>query len=99
MNLYKGKLLKYLRVDIQDSSNSWVVTGDIRTENYVIGTATVAGDVNADGTFSLTDLVLFQKWLAGEPVTLSDAQAGDLVEDGVRNVLDVCRMKQMLHTT
>lgn len=57
------------------------------------GKVAVRGDVNADGAFSIADLVMLQKWLvqAGE---IRDARAGDLCEDGVLNALDFCVMKQ-----
>ncbi len=141
MNLYDGKVLSFLRVSVQDSSNSWAVTADIRTENYTIQvpevvetpiitettttetTATIEsttttttfmtttqettdslppeieekqGDINGDGNFSVADLVLFQKWLLGEPVTLENWQAGDLCQDNILNGLDLSYMRQLL---
>lgn len=55
----------------------------------------IAGDVNADGTFTVADAVMLQKWLlnAGE---INNWYAGDLCEDEVLNVFDLCIMKQML---
>jgi hypothetical protein len=94
MNLYQGKLLKYLRVDIQDSKNSWGVTGDIRVENYSIGIAHIEGDVNADGVFNLVDILVLKKWLLNDDVTLSDRKAGDFTDDDKLDVFDFCLMKQ-----
>lgn len=55
----------------------------------------VRGDVNADGHFTVADVVMLQKWLlAAGPI--ADAQAGDLCEDGRLNILDLCRMKREL---
>jgi hypothetical protein len=103
MNLYSGKILNYLRVDIQDSNNSWVVTGDIRVENYQIGTSetsdnipeNVLGDVNADGVFDIADIVMLEKWLvkSGE---ISDLIAGDMTQDNRVNVCDLNVMKSRM---
>lgn len=56
---------------------------------------TLKGDVNADGTFSVLDAVMLQKWLlcTGE---LTDWTAGDLCTDHVINAYDLCIMKRML---
>ena len=57
----------------------------------------VRGDVNSDGVFNISDVVLLQKWLIAAPETnLADWQAGDLSEDGKLNVSDLCIMKHML---
>lgn len=55
----------------------------------------VRGDVNADGVFSIADVVAMQKWLlcCG---TLNCRQAADLCEDGVLNIFDLCEMKNEL---
>ncbi len=52
------------------------------------------GDVDADGSFTLTDIIMLQKWLlqAGE---ITDAAAGDLCTDGVLNGYDLAAMKNM----
>ena len=55
------------------------------------------GDVNADGEFNISDVVLLQKWLLAVPdTTLIDWKAGDLCEDDELNVFDLCLMKRML---
>ena len=56
---------------------------------------TVIGDVNADGVFNVADVVMMQKWLLCSD-DLTDWKAGDLCEDNVINVFDLCLMKQML---
>lgn len=57
----------------------------------------VAGDVNADGQFSISDIVLMQRWLLTVPDTeLADWQAGDLCADGRLDVFDLCLMKRAL---
>lgn len=60
-------------------------------------TERVKGDVNADGTFDLADVVSMQRWLLTESDgTLVDWETGDFYQDGILNVLDLCRMKQQL---
>ncbi|MGN0580325.1 MAG: CotH kinase family protein [Ruminococcus sp.] len=56
----------------------------------------IKGDVNADGEFNIADVVLMQKWLLAVPdVSLADWKAGDLCEDDIINVFDLCLMKRM----
>lgn len=52
----------------------------------------VKGDVNADGIFSISDIVMMQKWLLnmGE---LTNYKAGDLTGDNNINIFDLCMMK------
>ena len=55
---------------------------------------TVKGDANADGRFTIADVVLVRNWLYGVPDThLSDWKAADLCEDGVLDVYDFCLMR------
>lgn len=61
------------------------------------GSAAVIGDVNADGTFSIADALLLEKWLLAVPDTeLADWKAGDLCEDGRLNAFDLVSMKALL---
>ena len=54
----------------------------------------VEGDVNTDGKFDISDVVLLQKWLLGvSDVTLPNWKAADFCEDEKLNVLDLCMMK------
>ena len=55
----------------------------------------IIGDVNADGAFNISDIVVMQKWLLGDG-DLTDWKAGDLCEDNVINVYDLCLMRRML---
>lgn len=60
-------------------------------------TETLKGDVNADGTFSVLDVVQFQKWLLNIPDThLNHWKAADFTDDGVLNVFDLILMKKSL---
>lgn len=55
------------------------------------------GDVNADGEFSVLDIVLLQKWLLAVPGTeLADWRAADLCEDDKLNAFDLALMKRAL---
>ena len=57
----------------------------------------IAGDVNMDGKFSISDVVLLQKWVLAVPNTkLADWKAADFCEDGRLDVLDLSLMKKAL---
>jgi len=58
---------------------------------------TVQGDVDANGVFALTDVVLMQKWLLAVPDTnLANWEAGDFCKDGNLNGYDLSLMKYNL---
>lgn len=57
----------------------------------------IEGDVNADGKFTISDIVLLQKWILAVPDTkLANWKAADLCEDNRLDVFDLCLMKRML---
>ena len=57
----------------------------------------IPGDVNADGIFNISDVVLLQKWILAVPDThLAYRKAADLCEDGKINVFDLCLAKRMM---
>ena len=57
----------------------------------------VRGDVNADGEFTVADVVALQKWMLAVPdATLADWKAGNLFEDNRLDILDLCLMKKEL---
>ncbi|MBQ2442913.1 MAG: endo-1,4-beta-xylanase, partial [Ruminococcus sp.] len=59
--------------------------------------ASVQGDVNADGEFNISDVVLFQKWLLAVPDTkLNNWKAADLCSDDRLDVFDLVLMKREL---
>lgn len=69
------------------------------TESFEIGygAPVVRGDVNSDGEFNISDVVLLQKWLLAMPDTqLSDWNRADLCRDGRLDMSDLCLMKQLL---
>ena len=54
----------------------------------------IKGDVNADGEFSIADLVMMQSYLLGKG-GLASPSAGDLFADGRLNVFDLIKMREM----
>lgn len=57
----------------------------------------VEGDVNADGSCSVADMIALQKWLIQTTdAKLADWQAADLYKDGVLNGFDLVLMKRLL---
>lgn len=56
---------------------------------------TLSGDVNNDGVFSISDIVMMQKYLlnAGKLINI---QVGDLCNDNHIDIFDLCLMKQLL---
>lgn len=69
--------------------------------NYAVfaklDTGVIAGDVNADGTFSVADVVMLQKWLVCAPnAAISNWTAADLCEDDKIDVFDLCLLKREL---
>lgn len=64
--------------------------------SYEIDT-TLYGDVNNDGSVSVSDAVTLQKWLLAVPGTaLANWKAADLCKDEVINVFDLCSLKRLL---
>jgi len=55
----------------------------------------VVGDVNNDGVFNISDIVVMQKWIlnAGQ---MTNWENGDLYRDNQINVFDLCLMKQKI---
>ncbi|MBQ8928374.1 MAG: hypothetical protein IJ055_08915 [Oscillospiraceae bacterium] len=57
----------------------------------------VANDVNADGSFDLTDVLIVQKWILAVPNTrIDNNSAADVNHDGRINVIDLTMLKQAL---
>lgn len=66
---------------------------------YAIGglKPTTKGDVNNDGDFNVSDVVLVQKWLLAVPDTqLANWEAANFYEDERLDVFDLCLMKREL---
>lgn len=58
----------------------------------------VIGDCNNDGTFTMADAVMLQKWLVNDGTQLINWEAADLDKSYTINVFDLCFMKEMLLT-
>ena len=56
----------------------------------------VVGDINADGEFSVNDLVMLQRYLLRAIDELPNWQAGDLTGDGKLSTFDLILMRQMI---
>lgn len=86
-DVYFGDTIKMLCLIVDDGC--WIVPG------ASVEPPVVLGDVNADGKFSIADIIMLQKWLvnAGE---INDLKAGELSQDDKVNVVDLYIMKQML---
>ena len=53
--------------------------------------------MNADGEFNVADAVVLQKWMLGVSDTkIADWQAGNLHDDNILDVFDLCLMKKEL---
>ncbi|MGN0574906.1 MAG: glycoside hydrolase family 9 protein [Ruminococcus sp.] len=101
LSKYNGKC--YMDSDAEWTSNENTIYGNaamiLLTASVMSRTESsqVVGDVNADGKFSIADVVLLQKWLLTAPnVKLTDWKVADLCEDGILDVFDLCVMKREL---
>jgi hypothetical protein len=70
---------------------------EMKIYGELASTSAVMGDVNKDGSFSVADAVMLQKWLLNVPdATLTDWKSADLCADGVINVFDFCKIRELL---
>lgn len=54
-------------------------------------------DLNADGSFTVTDVILLQKWLLAVPDTVIAApETADAYADGRIDILDLAVLKRAL---
>ena len=105
---YNGAVTMAKKAELAKSCGGimiWELTQDTKGEKSLLkvindtlrGETFVAGDVNADGSFNVSDLVLLQRWLLAAPdAELANWQAGDLCEDNRLDVFDLCLMRRML---
>ncbi|MDE6035843.1 MAG: dockerin type I repeat-containing protein [Ruminococcus sp.] len=57
----------------------------------------VQGDLNGDGVFNVSDVVLFQNWLiSGTDTDIINLKTADFCQDGKFDVFDLCLMKKEL---
>ena len=75
-------------------------SGTVKVEHLslaALASETLMGDVNMDGEFNISDIVVFQKWLLAKPDTeLKNWKAADLCGDGRLDVFDLCLMRRKL---
>ena len=75
-------------------------SGTVKVEHLslaALDSETLMGDVNMDGEFNISDIVVFQKWLLAKPDTeLKNWKAADLCGDGRLDVFDLCLMRRKL---
>lgn len=91
-----------LGIDVLDSEIGDVYTFAFYHDNIIVPLSkqentTIQGDVSGDGTFGVSDVILFQKWLLGVHDThLTNWKAADFYADNKLNVFDLCLMKKAL---
>ena len=89
-----------MRNAAEELGDAFVKNPDINFNNgYPVFTWQVRnkGDVNADGVFSISDVVILQKWLlADSSVTLKNWKNADLCEDNRLDSFDIVMMKKQL---
>ena len=99
----------YIKLNPDGSWNDWYFLYPIRqqqeqtfhsaitTRIYTLFNDIADGDANADGTFSIADAVLLQKWLLASPDTsLANWKAADFNKDNKINAIDFTLMKRAL---
>ncbi|WP_303834530.1 dockerin type I domain-containing protein [Ruminococcus flavefaciens] len=87
---FDGWMLRYMWSKIKNDEGRFDLSApDVSTR--------IKGDVNADGSFSIADVVLLQNWLLARRGTLlTDWKAGDLCEDDRLDIFDFVLMKRLL---
>ena len=80
-----------------NASLAWIVSF-LQDEAFAEPVSKAAsGDVNADGEFNISDVVIFQKWLLGSAkYSLADWKAADFCSDGKLDIFDLTHMKKEL---
>ncbi|MDE5583200.1 MAG: hypothetical protein K2J08_05820 [Ruminococcus sp.] len=86
-DVYFGDTIKMLCLIVDDGG--WIVP------EYDKSDVKVVGDVNADGIFSIADVVAVQNYLLCKE-TPENIKNGDLVPDGVIDIFDLCCMKKLI---
>lgn len=68
--------------------------GDVAQMKLTVVKPNSIGDCNDDGTFSIADIVVLQKWLLNEDEFIADWKAADVDGDGILDVYDLCLMRK-----
>ena len=71
--------------------------GNVKKVSVVSDDTVASGDVNNDGAFNVSDVLLLQKWLLAVPdMNLANWKAVDFCKDNKLDVFDLCLMKRAL---
>lgn len=97
----KARCADVFEISISDGANicQWEYWGGdgqkfiLEAAEEVKAPEKIIGDVNADGSFTVADLVMIEKCLLGTG-TLTDWKAGDLYNDGNIDVFDMIEMRK-----
>lgn len=95
---FYGSEETWKKVDVQDE------TEYLQKAKYIFDTShteepdeTVIGDVDADGSLTVLDVVTLLRWIHAVPnASLKDAAAADMDKNGVIDVLDLGHLKRAL---
>lgn len=83
---------RYIHVFAVDNANT--VSSEIIIDTKKAG---LKGDVNDDGVFNVTDLVLLKKWILAVPDTkLPNSQNADLDKNGAINIIDYSMLLRLM---
>ena len=82
-DVYYGDTIKMFCLIADDGK--WIVPGAPEKA--------VKGDVDANGFFNLSDVIMLKNWLVSSE-NLTDWKNGDLCEDNVIDVFDLCLMRR-----
>ena len=66
------------------------------TVSVTTGHKSIIGDCNNDGSFTVADIVMLQKWLLSDGTVLDNWKAADLYADDTLDVLDLALMRQLI---
>ena len=96
--------LKQLKVEYNELDGIGVTaySGEITFSNAKLlvkkdSTEIIKGDVNADGSFNIADVVAMQNWLLGRKNMKSfDRKAADMLSDDILDAFDLSLMRSML---
>ena len=87
---FDGWMLRYMWSKIKNDEGRF----DLSAPEMSVS---IKGDINADGSFNIADVVLLQKWLLAVPDThLADWKAADFCNDDRLDVFDLCLMRRAL---
>ncbi len=74
----------------------WEYWGGDGQKFRLLPAAKIKGDVNADGTADLADVIALHKFLMTDAATVADPEAADMTGDGRLNAADLTLLKRLL---